>query len=123
MVNGLLKTAQGACSGVATSLVSSQDAMIKLEAMRCLVAFLRSMGEWMNKQMRIPDPHAPSCIGTIAGNIESMAGLPMENGNIEAHAVGLDSETINGGVSEAAALEQCQGYELGLQVDLLCLSA
>ncbi|XP_020576341.1 brefeldin A-inhibited guanine nucleotide-exchange protein 2-like [Phalaenopsis equestris] len=114
MVNGLLKTAQGH-SGAATTFVPPQDAMMKLEAMRCLVAILRSMGEWMNKQMRIPDPHASSCIESISGNvIISMGGLPLENGNIEDPAERVDSETING-VSEAAVLEQCQDYELGLQ--------
>ncbi|KAI0500232.1 hypothetical protein KFK09_018441 [Dendrobium nobile] len=113
MVNGLLKTAQGTHSGAVTTLVPPQDAMMKLEAMRCLVAILRSMGEWMNKQMRIPDPRALSPVETIAGNVESMGGLPMENGKIE-NPEGVDSETING-VSEAAAIEQCQAYMLDLQ--------
>ncbi|XP_028553370.1 brefeldin A-inhibited guanine nucleotide-exchange protein 2 isoform X2 [Dendrobium catenatum] len=114
MVNGLLKTAQGTHSGAATTLVPPQDAMMKLEAMRCLVAILRSMGEWMNKQMRIPDPRALSPVETIAGNVESMGGLPMENGKIE-NPEGVDSETINGVVSEAAAIDQCQAYMLDLQ--------
>lgn len=115
MVNGLLKTAQGVHSGAATTLAPPQDAIMKLEAMRCLVSILRSMGEWMNKQMRLPDSHAPSCIETISGNVESMGGLPMENGNIDVPAEGVYSETINGGVSEAAALEQHRAYELELQ--------
>ncbi|KAL0913421.1 hypothetical protein M5K25_016882 [Dendrobium thyrsiflorum] len=114
MVNGLLKTAQGAHSGVVITLVAPQDAMMKLEAMRCLVAILRSMGEWMNKQMRIPDPHALSRVETIAGNVESTGGLPMENGKIE-NPEGVDSETINGRVSEAAEIEQCQAYMVDLQ--------
>ncbi|PPD91846.1 hypothetical protein GOBAR_DD11205 [Gossypium barbadense] len=58
MVNGLLKTAQGVPPGVATTLLPPQEATMKLEAMRCLVAILRSMGDWMNQQLRIPDPYS-----------------------------------------------------------------
>ncbi|WOL09683.1 hypothetical protein Cni_G18436 [Canna indica] len=56
MVNGLLKTAQGPPPGTPTTLVPPQDTTMKFEAMKCLVAILRSMGDWMNKQLRIPDP-------------------------------------------------------------------
>ena len=59
MVNGLLKTAQGPPAGVPTTLVPPQDTTMKSEAMKCLVAILRSMGDWMNKQLRIPDPASP----------------------------------------------------------------
>ncbi|KAG8096800.1 hypothetical protein GUJ93_ZPchr0013g34493 [Zizania palustris] len=59
MVNGLLKTAQGPPAGVTTTLVPPQDTTMKSEAMKCLVAILRSMGDWMNMQLRIPDPDSP----------------------------------------------------------------
>ncbi|KAK8946232.1 Brefeldin A-inhibited guanine nucleotide-exchange protein 2 [Platanthera guangdongensis] len=114
MVNGLFKTAQGSPSSALTTLVSPQDAMMKVEAIRCLVAILRSMGEWMNKQLRIHDPHALSCIEVSLGKLERLGNLPFENGNAEDPFEEVDSETLNG-VSGAATLEQSVAYKLELQ--------
>lgn len=114
MVNGLFKTAQGSPSSVLTTLVSPQDAMMKVEAIRCLVAILRSMGEWMNKQLRIHDPHAPSSIEVSSGKHESSGNLLFENGNVEDPVEKVDYENLNG-VSEAATLEQSGAYKLEIQ--------
>jgi brefeldin A-inhibited guanine nucleotide-exchange protein len=45
MVNGLLKTAQGVPHGAKSSLNPVQDAGLKLEAIKCLVGVLCSMGD------------------------------------------------------------------------------
>ncbi|EHA8586918.1 Brefeldin A-inhibited guanine nucleotide-exchange protein 2 [Cocos nucifera] len=115
MVNGLLKTAQGPPPGVPTTLVPPQDATMKIEAMKCLVAILKSMGDWMNKQLRIPDPHSPKT-ETAEQSIEGGNEFPEANGSGEESFEGTDSqsETPNG-VSEVASLEQRRAYKLELQ--------
>lgn len=117
MVNGLLKTAQGPPPGVPTTLVPPQDATMKIEAMKCLVAILKSMGDWMNKQLRIPDPHSPKT-ETTEQNTEGGNEFPEANGGGEESVEGTDSqsETANG-VSEVASLEQRRAYKLELQVE------
>lgn len=118
MVNGLLKTAQGPPPGVPTTLVPPQDVAMKLEAMKCLVAILKSMGDWVNKQLRIPDSYSPKTSEAFASNDESGDDVSMANGNGDEAAEGMDShsETSNG-VSEAASLEQRRAYKLELQVN------
>ncbi|KAL4188056.1 hypothetical protein AMTRI_Chr09g42220 [Amborella trichopoda] len=116
MVNGLLKTAQGVPPGVATTLLPPQDTTMKLEAMKCLVAILKSMGDWMNKQLRIPDPHSLKKSEVEESHTESGNGILLANGNTEESSDGSDThpESANG-VSEAAALEQRRAYKLELQ--------
>ncbi|KAK8941983.1 Brefeldin A-inhibited guanine nucleotide-exchange protein 2 [Platanthera guangdongensis] len=112
MVHGLLKTAQGQPPGSPTTLVPPQDIYMKSEAMRCLVAVLNSMGNWMNKQLRVPDPHVEiDETNTDCGN-----ELHLEDGKGEVPSGGSDShpEIING-LPEAASLEKRRAYKLELQ--------
>ncbi|CAL9177979.1 unnamed protein product [Musa hybrid cultivar] len=115
MVNGLLKTAQGPPPGAPTTLVPPQDVTMKFEAMKCLVAILRSMGDWMNKQLRIPDPYSQNT-ETADGNTGGSNELPLGNGNSEEPAEVSDShsETANG-TSEVASIELRRAYKLELQ--------
>lgn len=116
MVNGLLKTAQGVPPGTATSLLPPQEATMKLEAMKCLVAILKSMGDWMNKQLRIPDPHSAKKYET-AENDSEPASPPMANGNGDEAAEVTDSfSEASSEVSDAAVIEQRRAYKLELQV-------
>lgn len=113
MVNGLLKTAQGVPHGVASTLLPPQDITMKLEAMKCLVAILKSMGDWMNKQLRIPDPHSTKKLEqtdntTDVGNPPIENGTTNENGPVE----GSDSH------SDASTIEQRRAYKLELQVTI-----
>ncbi|OVA07712.1 SEC7-like [Macleaya cordata] len=115
MVNGLLKTAQGVPAGSATSLLAPQDATMKLEAMKCLVAILRSMGDWMNKQLRIPDPHSPKKLEALENSPES-GSLPLANGNGSEPAEGSDSHSeTSSEVSDVSTIEQRRAYKLELQ--------
>lgn len=115
MVNGLLKTAQGVPPGVTTTLLPPQDATMKLEAMKCLVAILKSMGDWMNKQLRIPDPHSAKKIEVVENNLE-VGNLPMENGNEHESIEGSDSHSeTSSEVSDASSIEQRRAYKLELQ--------
>nr|XP_043623533.1 brefeldin A-inhibited guanine nucleotide-exchange protein 2-like [Erigeron canadensis] len=115
MVNGLLKTAQGVPPGVATSLLPPQDITMKLEAMKCLVAVLKSMGDWMNKQLRIPGAYS-----TMKAEIvdHEIGNPPIENGvaYVQEPAEGSESHPeASSEVSDVSTIEQCRAYKLELQ--------
>ncbi|KAI9071721.1 hypothetical protein K1719_046325, partial [Acacia pycnantha] len=115
MVNGLLKTAQGVPPGVATSLLPPQEATLKFEAMKCLVAVLKSMGDWMNRQLRIPDPRSTKKTEASDNNHET-GGLSMANGNGEEPVDGSDSHSeVSSEASDASTIEQRRAYKLELQ--------
>lgn len=116
MVNGLLKTAQGVPPGVATTLLPPQEVTMKLEAMKCLVAILRSMGDWMNKQLRIPDPHSTKKFEAADNGPES-GSIPIANGNGDESVEGSDSHSeASSEASEVLTFEQRRAYKLELQV-------
>ncbi|CAM8899503.1 unnamed protein product [Rhodiola kirilowii] len=115
MVNGLLKTAQGVSPGTATALLPPQEATLKLEAMKDLVAILRSMGDWMNKQLRIPDTHSARKTEAVENGVEGR-NLPIENGHEEESARGSDSPSdASSDVSDVTNIEQRRAYKLELQ--------
>lgn len=92
MVNGLLKTAQGVPPGTATTLLPPQEATMKLEAMKCLGSILKSMGDWVNKQLRLPDPRS---LKKIEGseNSSELGTLPMVNGSVDEPVETSDSHS------------------------------
>ncbi|KAG2729600.1 hypothetical protein I3843_01G253200 [Carya illinoinensis] len=115
MVNGLLKTAQGVPPGVTTTLLPPQEVTMKLEAMKCLVAILRSMGDWMNKQLRIPDPHSTKKFES-ADNSPEPGSLPIANGNVDEAVEGSDSHSeASSDASDVLTIEQRRAYKLELQ--------
>ncbi|MBA0854378.1 hypothetical protein Goshw_029719 [Gossypium schwendimanii] len=115
MVNGLLKTAQGVPPGVATTLLPPQEATMKLEAMRCLVAILRSMGDWMNKQLRIPDPYSTKRFEDVENSPEP-GNVPMAILNGDEPAEGSDSHSeASNEASDVLTIEQRRAYKLELQ--------
>ncbi|PON48350.1 Coatomer beta subunit [Parasponia andersonii] len=115
MVNGLLKTAQGVPPGGVTTLLPPQDATMKLEAMKCLVAVLRSMGDWMNKQLRIPDPRSTKKID-YTENSPELGSPPLANGNGDESVEGSDSHSeASSEASDALTIEQRRAYKLELQ--------
>ncbi|KAJ0053834.1 hypothetical protein Pint_00264 [Pistacia integerrima] len=115
MVNGLLKTAQGVPPGTTTTLLPPQEVTMKLEAMKCLVAILRSMGDWMNKQLRIPDPHSTKKHEAVENSPE-LGTVPVANGNGDEAVEGSDSQSeASSEVSEVSTIEQRRAYKLELQ--------
>ncbi|XVF22695.1 hypothetical protein REPUB_Repub12eG0193100 [Reevesia pubescens] len=115
MVNGLLKTAQGVPPGTSTTLLPPQEATMKLEAMKCLVAILKSMGDWMNKQLRIPDPHSTKRFEAVENSPEPGNG-PMANGNGDEPVEGSDSQSeASSEGSDVLTIEQRRAYKLELQ--------
>lgn len=116
MVNGLLKTAQGVPPGVTTTLLPPQEATLKLEAMKILVNVLKSMGDWMNKQMRIPDPHSGKKIEAVDNGHEA-GDFPVANGNGEDAVEGSDTHSeLSNEASDVSNIEQRRAYKLELQV-------
>ncbi|XP_022633078.1 brefeldin A-inhibited guanine nucleotide-exchange protein 2 isoform X2 [Vigna radiata var. radiata] len=115
MVNGLLKTAQGVPPGATTTVLPPQEETLKLEAMKCLVAVLKSMGDWMNKQLRIPDPLSGKKVEAVDNDHD--AGVPpTANGNGEEPAEGSDTQSeISNETSEVSNIEQRRAYKLKLQ--------
>ncbi|KAK7294946.1 hypothetical protein RJT34_17846 [Clitoria ternatea] len=115
MVNGLLKTAQGVPPGVTTTVLPPQEATLKLEAMKCLVAVLKSMRDWVNKQLRIPDPHSGKKVETVDNGHEA-GGIPMVNGNGDEPVEGSDAHSeISNETSDVSTIEQRRAYKLELQ--------
>ena len=116
MVNGLLKTAQGIPPGVTTTILPPQEETLKLEAMKCLVAVLKSMGEWMNKQLRIPEPLSAKKVEAVDNGHEAV-GHPMVNGNGEEPAEGSETHSeVSNDASDVSTIEQRRAYKLELQV-------
>lgn len=116
MVNGLLKTAQGIPPGAATSLTPMQDATLKLAAMKCLVGVLRSMGDWMNKQLRITDAHYQKMPEAEETSESGSTGLNVLQEGTEETSEGTETRTeASGETSEAATFEQRRAYKLELQ--------
>ncbi|GMH00579.1 hypothetical protein Nepgr_002418 [Nepenthes gracilis] len=115
MVNGLLKTAQGIAAGATTTLLAPQEATMKFEAMKCLVAILKSMGDWMNRQLRIPDPHSSRNYESADHSPESSV-LPLANGNVDEFVDGSDSHSESSNdISDVQTIEQRRAYKLELQ--------
>ncbi|KAG6400469.1 hypothetical protein SASPL_137303 [Salvia splendens] len=113
-VNGLLKTAQGVPPGVVTTLQPPQDVSLKLEAMRCLVGILKCMGDWMNKQLRIPDTHIPNKLEAV-DNSSDPGSSPLTNANADESSEASDSHSEASEVSDVSTIEQRRAYKLELQ--------
>ncbi|MED6170939.1 Brefeldin A-inhibited guanine nucleotide-exchange protein 2 [Stylosanthes scabra] len=114
MVNGLLKTAQGVPPGAAATLLPPQEATIKLEALKTLVAILKSMGNWLNRQLLIPDPHSAKNF-EAADNSAEAGGLAIVNGNGEDPVEGQDSPPeISNDASDVSNIGQRRAYKMEL---------
>ncbi|PPS19300.1 hypothetical protein GOBAR_AA01287 [Gossypium barbadense] len=59
VVNGLLKTSLRPPSGSTTTLSIVQDIFLWHELAQCLVSIIKSMGAWMDQQLKISDSDLP----------------------------------------------------------------
>ncbi|XP_058070209.1 brefeldin A-inhibited guanine nucleotide-exchange protein 1 isoform X3 [Magnolia sinica] len=110
-VNGLLKTALGVPPGSTTTLSPAQDTTFRIESVKCLVAIIKTMGAWMDQQLRIAD-YYPSKNLEIDMSSENQYAVNGEEGtanDYELHAEG------NSELSEAATLEQRRAYKIEFQ--------
>lgn len=107
-VNGLLKTALGPPPGSTTTLSPVQDITFRSESVKCLVTIIKSMGIWMDQQLKVGDPN----LDKVSDHEVSEAAISVgEEGNIEYE---LHPEA-NSEFSGAAALEQRRAHKLEIQ--------
>uniref|UniRef100_A0A7N0T1N3 SEC7 domain-containing protein n=1 Tax=Kalanchoe fedtschenkoi TaxID=63787 RepID=A0A7N0T1N3_KALFE len=115
IVNGLLKTAMGPPCGSTTTLSPIQDLTFQLESVKCLVSIIKSMGFWMNQQLRIGDSGTPR-LSENDSSSEYHASLSSEDGST------IEFELQNEANSEsfdASTLEQRRVYKLELQKGII----
>ncbi|KAA0059594.1 brefeldin A-inhibited guanine nucleotide-exchange protein 1 isoform X1 [Cucumis melo var. makuwa] len=109
IVNGLLKTALGPPSGSTTTLSPAQDITFRLESVKCLVSIIKSMGTWMDQQMKLDDTN-------ILKTSENDASPENQLSGEETAAVDSELQTDgNSEFSDAATLEQRRAYKIELQ--------
>lgn len=121
IVNGLLKTALGPPAGSTTTLSSAQDITFRHESVKCLVNIIKSMGAWMDQQLRIGDSYLPKSSESDT-SIENHSTPSGEDASVPDYD--LHSE-VNSEMSDAATLEQRRAYKIELQVKhcFTCLMA
>ncbi|XVF01662.1 hypothetical protein REPUB_Repub04eG0107500 [Reevesia pubescens] len=110
IVNGLLKTALGPPTGSTTTLSAVQDITFRHESVKCLVGIIKSMGAWMDQQLKIGDSDLPKSFETDT-SAESHSTLMAEDGTVpdcELHP------EMNSELSDAATLEQRRAYKIEL---------
>ncbi|KAF9684738.1 hypothetical protein SADUNF_Sadunf04G0149600 [Salix dunnii] len=111
IVNGLLKTALGPPPGSTTTLSSVQDITFRHESVKCLASIIKSMGAWMDQQLRIGDSYLPKSSESSAST-ENHSTLNGEDAS--APEYDLHPE-VNSETSDAATLEQRRAYKIELQ--------
>ncbi|XP_022743959.1 brefeldin A-inhibited guanine nucleotide-exchange protein 1-like isoform X2 [Durio zibethinus] len=110
IVNGLLKTALGPPPGSSTTLSAVQDITFRHESVKCLVGIIKSMGAWMDQQLKIGDSDFPKSIESDT-SAESHPTPTAEDGTVP------DCELLpemNSELSDAATLEQHRAYKIEL---------
>lgn len=110
-VNGLLKTALGPPAGSTTTLSPAQDLSFRIESVKCLVAIIKSMGTWMDQQLRIGDSYPPKGSEDDV-SVENQTTPRGEDGSVFDYE--LHSEA-NSEQAEAATLEQRRAFKIEFQ--------
>ncbi|KAL9244915.1 hypothetical protein vseg_018629 [Gypsophila vaccaria] len=104
-INGLLKTALGPPSGSKTTLSPVQDLTFRVESVKCLVIIVKSMGSWMDQQMKSGDSSLTNKSEMIIGSADMHSVL---------NAGDLQSES-NSELLDDATLEQHRAYKLEMR--------
>ncbi|CAI9104846.1 OLC1v1003623C4 [Oldenlandia corymbosa var. corymbosa] len=107
-VNGLLKTALGPPPGSTTTLSPVHDITFRVESVKCLVRIIKSMGSWMDQQMKAGELHPPLSENDISES-STMVSEEVNFTDLE-----LNSE-VNSEYSDAATVEQRRAYKLEIQ--------
>ncbi|XP_010090724.2 brefeldin A-inhibited guanine nucleotide-exchange protein 1 isoform X2 [Morus notabilis] len=111
IVNGLLKTALGPPSGSTTTLSPAQDITFRHESVKCLVSIVKSMGAWMDQQLRLGDSYLPRSYETEA-SVENHLTQNGEEGTVTDYELHPEA---NSEVSDATTLEQRRAYKIEMQ--------
>ncbi|KAL6604512.1 hypothetical protein ACP70R_042939 [Stipagrostis hirtigluma subsp. patula] len=112
IVNGLLKTALGVPPGSTTTLTAAQDQTFRIESVKCLSTIIRSMGSWMDQQLRIGD-FSPKISEVSLNSIDNPNILTGEDGSGIDYELQSDSGSPD--VSGAPSLEQRRAYKIEFQ--------
>ncbi|CAN1305053.1 Brefeldin A-inhibited guanine nucleotide-exchange protein 1 [Linum perenne] len=110
-VNGLLKTALGPPPGSTTTLSAVQDITFRHESVKCLVIIIKSMGTWMDQQLRIEEAYLPKST-EIYTSIDNFSNPSGEDGSIPDYDLHTE---VTSEISDAATLEQRRAYKIELQ--------
>ncbi|PWA76858.1 SEC7-like guanine nucleotide exchange family protein [Artemisia annua] len=113
-VNGLLKTALGPPPGSTTTLSPVHDLTFRLESVKCLVMIIKSMGVWMDQQLRIGEF---SVRNSSVGDNDSVSGVEPNTSLGGDEAILPDIDLHHEPISDhsTATLEQRRAYKLELQ--------
>uniref|UniRef100_A0A0D9VD96 SEC7 domain-containing protein n=1 Tax=Leersia perrieri TaxID=77586 RepID=A0A0D9VD96_9ORYZ len=112
VVNGLLKTALGVPPGSTTTLTPAQDQTFRIESVKCLATIIKSMGSWMDQQLRIGE-FSPKPSEASLNSIDNPNILVGEDGSIVDYELQTDSGSAD--LSGASSLEQRRAYKIELQ--------
>ncbi|KAF0935706.1 hypothetical protein E2562_035754 [Oryza meyeriana var. granulata] len=112
IVNGLLKTALGVPPGSATTLTTAQDQTFRIESVKCLATIIKSMGSWMDQQLRIGE-FSPKPSEISLNSIDNPNILVGEDGVAVDYELQTDSGSPD--LSDASSLEQRRAYKIELQ--------
>lgn len=98
--------------GSATSLTPAQDMTFRLESVKCLTCIIKSMGTWMDQQLRIGDfcPKTPE----VDTPTETTSGEDGPGIDFELHS------DMNSGLFDTLTLEQRRIYKIELLVRRFC---
>ncbi|KAL5562300.1 hypothetical protein UlMin_032047 [Ulmus minor] len=107
VVNGLLKTALGPPSGSTTTLSPAQDITFRHESVKCLVGIVKSMGTWMDQQLRLGESYLPKSYEKETTTENHLT----QNGEESA----VSDYDLHPEVSDAATLEQRRAYKIEIQ--------
>ncbi|GER57768.1 guanine nucleotide exchange family protein [Striga asiatica] len=100
-VNGLLKTALGPSPGSVTSLSPVQDMTFRHESVKCLAKIIKSMGSWMDQQLKVSESNPPK-----VSESENLTENPTYI---------VDDTNTNSELLITATLEQCRAYKVEIQ--------
>ncbi|KAG8058353.1 hypothetical protein GUJ93_ZPchr0002g23224 [Zizania palustris] len=112
IVNGLLKTALGVPPGSATTLTIAQDQTFRIESVKCLATVIKSMGSWMDQQLRIGEL-SPIPSETSLNSIDNPNILVGEDGSLIDFELQSDSSIPD--LSGSSSLEQRRAYKIEIQ--------
>ncbi|XP_071922663.1 brefeldin A-inhibited guanine nucleotide-exchange protein 1-like isoform X2 [Coffea arabica] len=108
-VNGLLKTALGPPPGSTTTLSPVQDITFRLESVKCLVRIIKSMGLWMDQQLKVGELNSSMSENEILSENSATVSEEVNLADNELHS------EVNSEFSDAATLEQRRAYKLEIQ--------
>lgn len=111
-VNGLLKTALGPPAGSTTLLSPVKDLTFRVESVKCLVRIVKSMGAWMDQQLKIGESSLSNKSSVVSGSVDIHSALNGEEGMIAEYELHSESNSES---SDAATLEQRRAYKLEIQ--------